>query len=526
MTTMAPRPRTLIADDQSDIREALRLLLKGEGYQTEAVSSPAAVLDLIQDRQWDVLLMDLNYARDTTSGREGLDLLTRVRLLDSTLPVVVMTAWGSVDVAVEAMRQGSVDFVQKPWENENLLSILKSQVERGQLVRRIERLRAEKEAIRRAVASAGPVDQILEAASRGILRALGLRQCAFFVSTEYPNQFRIASGAESFEPSTIEVEDGEFGSSSGALISLPKSNLVPVSKQAMSQAGFKSLGAIGPPGNPPALVATSEEVFPPEEAAFISDVADYVAAALIGIEAHSRDREFVEAREIQLGLMPGVAVPLPGYTIASAWYPKRVVSGDYFDVLKFNTSHMAICVADVAGKGVPAAILMSNLQAMLRGYANSELQPSDLCSKLNTTIASNISPGRFITFFYGLLDAASSKLAYTNAGHNAPILLHRDRSCIRLRQGGAVLGGFADWRYDQGSVEIEPGDILVLFTDGLTEATSPAGEEFGEGRLIDLVRANIDLGAEGLKDLILQSVSHFTRGSFHDDATLIVMTAD
>ena len=130
-------PRTLIADDQADVLDALRLLLKGEGYQIEVVSSPAAVIETLQQREFDVLLMDLNYARDTTSGREGLDLLPRIQAIDSSLPIVVMTAWSTVTLAVEAMRRGVSDFVQKPWENSHLLDMLRTQVERA----RSERLR-------------------------------------------------------------------------------------------------------------------------------------------------------------------------------------------------------------------------------------------------------------------------------------------------------------------------------------------------------------------------------------------------
>src|SRR5262245_40552971 len=110
-------PRVLIADDQPDVLEALRLLFKSEGYQTEVANSPAAILEALESRDFDVLLMDLNYARDTTSGAEGLDLLLRVQALDMSLPIVVMTAWSSVELAVEAMRRGARDFVQKPWEN-------------------------------------------------------------------------------------------------------------------------------------------------------------------------------------------------------------------------------------------------------------------------------------------------------------------------------------------------------------------------------------------------------------------------
>jgi DNA-binding NtrC family response regulator len=135
--------RVLVADDQADVLEALRMLLKAEGYSIETASSPAGVLAALEDREFDVVLMDLNYARDTTSGREGLDLLTQLRSLDSTLPVVVMTAWGSVEVAVEAMRRGARDFVQKPWENARLLAILRTQVELSQALRRGQRLEAE-----------------------------------------------------------------------------------------------------------------------------------------------------------------------------------------------------------------------------------------------------------------------------------------------------------------------------------------------------------------------------------------------
>jgi DNA-binding NtrC family response regulator len=141
-------PRILVADDQPDVLEALRLLLKGEGYAIETATSPAVILAALQAREFDVLLMDLNYARDTTSGREGLDLLARIQALDPTLPVIVMTAWGSVEVAVEAMRRGARDFVQKPWDNPRLLSIVRTQIELGGSLRERQRLEAENSLLR------------------------------------------------------------------------------------------------------------------------------------------------------------------------------------------------------------------------------------------------------------------------------------------------------------------------------------------------------------------------------------------
>jgi DNA-binding NtrC family response regulator len=141
-------PRVLIADDQADVREALRLLLKAEGYTTVTAANPAAVLEAVQNREFDVLLIDLNYARDTTSGQEGLDLLSRLQEIDSTMPVVVMTAWASVELAVEAMRRGARDFVQKPWDNARLLTILRTQVQLSQALRHAHRLEAENRLLR------------------------------------------------------------------------------------------------------------------------------------------------------------------------------------------------------------------------------------------------------------------------------------------------------------------------------------------------------------------------------------------
>ena len=164
-------PRILIADDQPDVVEALRMLLKAEGYQNEAATSPAGVLQALEARDFDVLLMDLNYTRDTTSGIEGLDLLSRIQLIDNGLPIVVMTAWGSVELAVEVMRRGARDFIQKPWENSRLLTILHTQIELGQALRNGKRLEAENRLLRgtahpRLIAGSPVMKPILELIAR------------------------------------------------------------------------------------------------------------------------------------------------------------------------------------------------------------------------------------------------------------------------------------------------------------------------------------------------------------------------
>ena len=371
-------PRTLIADDQPDVLEALHLLLKREGYQIEAVNSPKAVLDRLHDREYDVLLMDLNYALDTTSGQEGLDLLARVQKLDSTLPVVVMTAWGSIRLAVEAMQRGAADFVEKPWDNSKLLSTLRTQIE-----------------------------------SR--------------------NERRSGAARESGE-----------------------------------------------------------------------------------IEA---------ASATQRGLLPQSIPQFPGYEISAAWRPAGAVSGDYLDLLRLDANHLALSVADVIGKGVPAALLMSNVQAAVHALAGEMLPTGELCRRINRIVAANVGSGKFITFFYGVLDSAR-RFSYTNAGHCEPILVRQNGECVRVNHGGVVLGVFPDWEYREEHVDLEPGDRLVLFTDGITEIANATGEEFGEERLMELLRANRALDAEAIEKRVMAAIAEFSGGNFQDDATLIVTAVE
>jgi DNA-binding NtrC family response regulator len=165
------QPRILIADDQPDVLEALRFLAKGEGYQAVSAGSPVSVMQALETQDFDAILMDLNYTRDTTSGQEGLDLLNRIHALDGNLPVIVMTAWGSVDLAVEAMRRGARDFIQKPWENERLLTILRTQIELGRALRTGQRLEAENRILRSdklpaLIASSAAMQPVLQVITR------------------------------------------------------------------------------------------------------------------------------------------------------------------------------------------------------------------------------------------------------------------------------------------------------------------------------------------------------------------------
>lgn len=381
-------PRALIADDQPDVLIALRLLLRTAGYETEAVNSPAEVLEAIKHSNFDLVLMDLNYARDTTSGQEGLDLITNIRRLDSTLPIVVLTAWGSVELAVEVMHRGGRDFVQKPWDNSRLLKSLNTQIELGRKKRQ---------------------QQLIEAENRTVNDKL--------------------------------------------------------------------------------------------------------------------HQELEESQEIQAALMPGALPNIDGLDIAVAWKPARTVGGDYFDVLKFSERHTALCIADVAGKGMPAALLMSNVQAVLKSLASEFVSPAELCARVNSVMYDNIVSHRFITCFYALLDIPGRTISYSNAGHCPPMLV-REGFCLRMKEGGPVLGIFQSPDYEQGDIELLSGDFLVFFTDGVTEAENASGEEFGEDRLTELLAAGHKLGAADLRDRIMTAVEEFTSGEPYDDATLMVVRVE
>ena len=388
-----PPTRILIADDQPDVLNALRLLLKGQGYETEGVTSPAELLRALAAREFDLLLMDLNYARDTTSGREGLNLLSHLKENEDAPAIVVMTGWATVGLAVEAMQYGVADFVEKPWTNARLLEILQKQI------------------------------------------ALGRERRASRRRTAQENQ-------------------------------------------------------------------------------------DHKEIAL---QFHQQEKEVAEARSIQEGLLPKVIPQLPGYEIAGAWQPAQNIGGDYYDVLAFEEATLGLCIADVAGKGLPAALLMSNLQAAVRGLASPSLPPDGLCMRLNSLVCHNTGNDRFITFFYAELDGPARILRYSNAGHNAPIVLHRDGSHERLEAGGGVLGVFPHQDFAAGAAQLAPGDRMILFTDGVTEASDRTGEEYGEERLLRLLQDNRTVAAQSLQEKILASAGEFSGGRWHDDATLLVL---
>ncbi len=231
------------------------------------------------------------------------------------------------------------------------------------------------------------------------------------------------------------------------------------------------------------------------------------------------------ATEIQKILLPKDYPNFEGYDIAGQSIPAKDVGGDYYDFIKVDESQLAICLGDVSGKGMPAALLMSNLQATLRGQTMMlESGPRECIGRSNQLIFRSTDLDKFATLFYGIIDNKSNNLIYTNAGHDIPFLLRANRECTRLTTGGIVVGFVEKYSYDQERVSFNTGDVLLLYSDGLTEAMNVDEEEFGEQRLYEVVRNNRDLAAAELIQVIMKNVFDFSSESTQmDDMTVVVV---
>src|SRR5262245_44256174 len=368
--------RLLIADDQPDVLEALRLLLAHENFSLQLVTSPAVLVSRVRAEKWDAVLMDLNYSRDTTSGDEGLQLLSQIRTEQPDLPIVVMTAWGNIELAVAAMRAGAQSFVQKPWDNRALIQILEREIAEGR-----------------------------------------------------------------------------------------------------------------------------------------------------GARARS-DRHLSEQQDallIQRALMPEALPMTDRFEVVGAWQPAGTLGGDCYDAFLFAPDVIGLSIADIAGKGLPAALLMSSLQAAVRAFALDASPPQAVCASVNRLLCGQMISGRFATLAYLRLDAKRGELQYANAGHNPPLLVRPDGQIEALRSSGIVLGVFPEAEYAGARASLQSGDRLLLYTDGITEARSSDGEEFGEERLSDALARNRHLGAVDLHAAVAAEVKAFASAGFEDDATLLAV---
>ncbi|HVG22737.1 MAG TPA: SpoIIE family protein phosphatase [Thermoanaerobaculia bacterium] len=259
-----------------------------------------------------------------------------------------------------------------------------------------------------------------------------------------------------------------------------------------------------------------------EDIDFFRSAAELIATGIDRIRMQAEEVDFEQARQIQQTLLPREMPRVAGLDVSGVWQPARTMGGDYYDLIVLQESELAICIGDVAGKGMPAALLMSGLQAAVRASASNS--PRDLCERVRRVVVSSLSGGRFVTFFYATVDTAAMKLRWCNAGHNAPILARADGTIVRLEEGGPAFSRlFRDAKYEERELDVAPGDRLVLFTDGVSEAADGAGEQFGESRIEELVTDCRDLSAAELQRTIVDAASGFSGGELEDDVTLVLV---
>lgn len=378
--TIEPRPRAkrvLVADDQRDVLTALELLFKSVGISALSVTSPEAILAAVESAPFDVVLMDLNYTRDTTSGKEGLDVLARLGAIPGSPPVVVMTAWGSIELAVEAMKRGARDFVTKPWDNRELVATIERNARRA--------------------------------------------------PSRYPaNELELAS-------------------------------------------------------------------------------------------------------QVQHKLWPAGDLSLPGLEIAGHCRPVGAVGGDTFDFIPLGPDSLAFSLADVSGKGLPAALMMASLQAILRsGVGHGASDPGALLEVANRHFFESTERQHYATLFFAVYDDSKRQLCYASCGHPDAILVEVTGELRRLEATAPAFGMFETLSPGVEVLELREGDSLLVFSDGVLEASGRDGGELGIDRLVAIARGLLATEGWPLAELprrILDEIVEARSYQQTDDATILCARA-
>jgi phosphoserine phosphatase RsbU/P len=377
---MAPNsdnPTILIADDQEHVREALAMLLRGHGYSIVLCSSPSEAVAAARVNIPDLALLDMNYQRDSTSGIEGLELIQSLRQLDPTLPVIALTAWGNVDLAVSAMKHGASDFIEKPWRNDALTDKVASLIRHAEQVRSSQRV------------------------------------------SNYERQ---------------------------------------------------------------------------------------------------------NAQQLQTRIVPQRHLVTHGVELFGESIPVGEVGGDYFGVWQPTPDMLHFCVADVSGKGTPGALIAAMLYASVSTLSSSSNNPEIVLTQVETTLRNQLGEGHYVTIFYGVLDLQSRVLHYVNAGHCPPIMRHKNGSMESLGPTRPVLGFLLDAGFGSERLALAPGDRLLLYTDGVSEAANGDGEEFGPERLEKLMAEDSDGSLPERYSQIMKSVRSHAANKFADDATVLLIS--
>ncbi len=238
------------------------------------------------------------------------------------------------------------------------------------------------------------------------------------------------------------------------------------------------------------------------------------------------DIENARAIEIQQAMLPKYIPKLPGYDIAVAWRPANHIGGDYYDIIALTENTIGLCVGDVTGHGMPAALLMSNLQAAFRILAMNTHSPHEVCGQLNKFIVNNVLSENFISFFYGIIDAENKIIHYSNAGHPPPIVLRSNGDIRRLSTDGMLFGVTDNYTSKQAALQLKKRDVILLYTDGIIEARNQQGEYFGEEGLINASKPHIHETANDICESIISSLTLYSSNIDHDDTTLLVIVVD
>jgi sigma-B regulation protein RsbU (phosphoserine phosphatase) len=244
------------------------------------------------------------------------------------------------------------------------------------------------------------------------------------------------------------------------------------------------------------------------------------------LEKQKMEEELELAKDIQRNLLPGTFPKFQNFDIAAVNVSSKQVGGDYYDVINLDENRYAVAIADVSGKGVPAALLMANIQAFLKTICRQQIGISEATGLINDLLCENITDGKFITFFWTIVDDKNKIIKYVNAGHNPPLLI-RDGKIKKLELGGMILGVMkTDYAYKSEEIKLQPGDALIMFTDGITEAMDKARNEYSDERLEQLAVSLYKKSAEEILDAIRDDVQSFTKGATQsDDITLLVLKA-
>lgn len=536
-----PDSKILIVDDEPRNLRILEGILAPLAYDLRMANDGNDALAQVEVDPPDLILLDV-----MMPGLTGFEVCRRLKenVLTQFIPIVMVTALGEREMRVMGLEAGADDFICKPLDPYELRARVRSLLrikalhdELQQKLEELQRLDRMRKTLTEMIfydlknpnaCMIGHLHQIGTYLQRALeIRAVVIllrspRDLAFWATAQVGVSDEVLGVAKIAGDSPVCDLMERYGAIDSTRPEIPDEDretleriratlLVPV-RLGEELHGVICLGK-----------KLSESIYSHEDHAFLNAVADQVAISLHHIRLQEHEREVETAGEIQQRLLPKIMPQISGFELVGAWLPARVIGGDYYDAFTLSEKRIGLCIGDVSGKGVPAALLMANVQAIVKAIITDSVPPRVLCEQVNRVIYRNISSDKFVSFFYGLLNLVDRTLIYTNAGHNFPLLVRQDGSHQWLEGGGTVLGVFENTTYEQREVSLVSGDRLVLFTDGVTEIRNASSEEFGEARLFRLVVEHKGLCAAALHDKILKTVTAFGTGEVQDDVTLLVL---